>query len=245
MSSPEDTSRQKQLDETVESEAQGTSRPVFSNQSGLHPRLREVVQRHMREPWRQPLHAPTERVFEQVAAILVSMGSDRPLVIDAGCGTGISTRRLSTLHPGAMVLGLDQSAARLSRVGADTEPHRDGDVLWARVELASFWRLALQAGWQVHHHYLLYPNPWPKSTHLAKRWHGHPVFPSLVALGGKLELRSNWDLYVREFSVALGELGQKVVGPQRLTPRPDETLTPFEAKYHASGHKLWRLTSIN
>jgi len=220
------------------------SRPVLSNQEDVHPRLREVVRRHAQTQWRQPLHPPTARTFAQITECMGTMGTDRPLVIDAGCGNGSSSRRLSERHPDALVLGLDQSAARLSRVGADIEPRRDGNVLWARVELASFWRLALNAGWQVRHHYLLYPNPWPKGTHLVRRWHGHPVFPVLIALGGALEVRSNWELYVREFSLACDVLGLAAPQPEPFAPAPGEELTPFEAKYHASGHELWRLRIV-
>ncbi len=223
---------------------QGASRPVTSNQAGVHPRLREMVQRHAGTPWRQPLHVPTRRCFEQLSALLDAAGRDRPLVIDAGCGTGASTRRLAERHPDAVVLGLDQSAARLARVAADAAPRQTGRVIWARVELASFWRLARAAGWRVDYHYLLYPNPWPKSAHLARRWHGHPVFPVLVQLGGVLELRSNWATYVREFSLALVEMGMQAPEVQQFLPDPARALTPFEAKYHASGHPLWRLQII-
>lgn len=217
------------------------SRLVVSNQKDVHPRLREVVLRHAQTQWRQPLHPPTVGTFAQLSDCIGNMLAHQPLVIDAGCGNGASSRRLSERHPDALVLGLDQSAARLSRVGADTEPCRDGNVLWARVELASFWRLALDAGWQVQHHYLLYPNPWPKSAHLARRWHGHPVFPTMLALGGVLEVRSNWEIYVREFGIACDELGLAAPQPQPFVPEPGDELTPFEAKYHASGHELWRL----
>lgn len=241
MTQASDTSKEQPRTVADSDRPLGSSRPVLSNQKGLHPRLQDVVRRHAQTRWRQPLHAPTVRVFSQIIETIQSLNTDQPLIIDAGCGNGSSTRRLSKRHPGALVLGLDQSAARLSRVGADREPRHDGDVLWARVELASFWRLALQAGLRVQHHYLLYPNPWPKSAHLARRWHGHPVFPTLIALGGVLEVRSNWAIYVREFSLACGVLGLAEPQPQSFTPAPGAALTPFEAKYHASGHELWRL----
>lgn len=223
----------------------GHSRPVVSNQPGVHPRLIEVVKRHASTRWRQPLHPPTQRTFAQLLELMQTLGTDRPLVIDAGCGTGVSTQHLAARHPDALVLGLDQSAARLSRVGAHAAPRVKGNALWARVELASFWRMALDEGWQLQHHYLLYPNPWPKSAHLARRWHGHPVFPALLGLGGVLEVRSNWPTYVQEFSLALGALGRAPSEPAPFVPPPGAALTPFEAKYQASGHELWRLQTDN
>ena len=58
------------------------------------------------------------------------------------------------------------------------------NALLLRAELSDFFTLvAYQSDWVVHSHYLLYPNPYPKSKHLKRRWHGHPIFPVLLALG--------------------------------------------------------------
>lgn len=215
----------------------GDSRPVRTAQRRPHTRLDEVVTRHLRTGWRQPPHASTVEVFGRVSALL-RPGEVHSLVLDSGCGSGASTRLLSQRHPDAVVLGLDRSAHRLRNVGAADAPRRVGDVIWARAELATFWRLAVRAGWRCSAHYLLYPNPWPKPGHLRRRWHGHPVFPALLALGGALELRSNWRIYVEEFARTLHLAGHLQAGVEQFTP--DLPLTPFERKYHASGHALWR-----
>jgi tRNA G46 methylase TrmB len=85
---------------------------------------------------------------------------------------------------------------------------------------------------------LLYPNPWPKIGHLSRRWHGHPVFPAMLALGGVLECRSNWRIYIEEFCFAIDHLKQGVAVCQDYVP--EVALTPFERKYLNSGHALWR-----
>jgi len=89
-------------------------------------------------------------------------------------------------------------------------------------------------------HYILYPNPWPKSKHVQRRWHGAAVFPSIIALGGELEMRSNWRLYLDEFKLAL-----QVAGRQGEVAQfdPVATITPFERKYQASGQALFKLTA--
>lgn len=47
----------------------------------------------------------------------------------------------------------------------------------------------------------------PKIGHLSRRWHGHPVFPAMLELGGVLECRSNWKIYVlNEFCFAVERL---------------------------------------
>jgi tRNA G46 methylase TrmB len=94
------------------------------------------------------------------------------------------------------------------------------------------------AGIRLDRHYLLYPNPWPKIGHLSRRWHGHPVFPTLLDLGGVLECRSNWQIYVEEFCFAVQRLTRH---PAACEPYvPEEALTPFERKYSNSGHALFR-----
>ena len=75
-----------------------------------------------------------------------------------------------------------------------------------QANLIDFWRLSVQTEWRLQKHYLLYPNPWPKKKHLQRRWHGHPVFPSILELGGELELRTNWKIYADEFNQAVNLL---------------------------------------
>ncbi len=85
---------------------------------------------------------------------------------------------------------------------------------------------------------MLYPNPWPKIGQLGRRWHGHPVFPAVVALGGYFECRSNWRIYIEECAAALHQLtGIDVAAETYAAAAP---ITPFERKYLASGHRLWR-----
>ena len=75
-----------------------------------------------------------------------------------------------------------------------------GNVKLVRADLVDFWALVYRDKyWQIHSNYLLYPNPYPKSQHLKRRWHGHPVFPILLGLGGNLIVRSNWNIYCEEF----------------------------------------------
>ena len=74
------------------------------------------------------------------------------------------------------------------------------NVKLVRADLVDFWSLVYtDATWNIHSNYLLYPNPYPKSQHFKRRWHGHPVFPTLLGLGGNLILRSNWNIYCEEF----------------------------------------------
>jgi tRNA G46 methylase TrmB len=160
-----------------------------------------------------------------------------PLILDAGCGVGLSTFHLARQFPDHFVVGVDQSSDRLARNTAWPAALPD-NLIRVRADLVDYWRLLHAEGIVLARHYLLYPNPWPKIGHLARRWHGHAVFPTVVALGGELECRSNWRIYIEECAAALTQLSGARVACEPYAP--EAPITPFEQKYIASGHALWR-----
>ncbi|GGD59186.1 tRNA (guanine(46)-N(7))-methyltransferase TrmB [Lacimicrobium alkaliphilum] len=215
--------------------AAGNSRAVTSNQSGPHEKIPELVKRHLASPSQKPFSEHTLAAFAQASEWLD--GWKGPLVMDSCCGVGESTAEIARLNPDAKILGVDKSALR-------TEKHQRGyaadkqNYLVLRADLNDFWRLAHQAGWRLYKHYLLYPNPWPKSAHIKRRWHGSAAFADILMLGGELILRSNWPLYVEEFSLALKIAG--IEAPAHLY-HAESAITPFERKYWASGQQSWQL----
>ncbi|WP_444679196.1 tRNA (guanine(46)-N(7))-methyltransferase TrmB [Halomonas sp. E19] len=216
-----------------------TSRSITSNQDGPHQDLARRVERALAAPLRKPVAEHTRHAFARAQAWRerhMTGPAAPPLILDAGCGVGLSTRALAERFADHLVIGVDRSESRLSR----NHGALPGNALLVRADLVDFWRLALSAGWQPARHYLLYPNPYPKSAHLKQRWHGHPVFPVILALGGRLELRSNWRLYVEEFALAVAQVVGTLPSVERHSPG-DAFLTPFERKYALSGQELWRL----
>jgi tRNA (guanine-N7-)-methyltransferase len=214
------------------------SRPVDSRQHGMHPRLAAIVQRHLDHPFRKPVADHSRRAFDGLAAALAD--DPRPRVLDSGCGTGASTLQLARAHADAVVIGVDKSARRLQtgQRGIAQASAPDNAVL-LRCDLVDFWLLAAAAGWRFAAQYLLYPNPWPKPEHVQRRWGAHPVLPSLLACGGQVELRTNWKTYAEEWALALGVA--RIVATVAACDDVYAPLTPFEAKYRASGHALWRV----
>lgn len=203
---------------------------VESNQHEPHPRLRDVVQRHLRHPFLKPIAAHNRAAFDAVAERVAAHAG--PLLLDSFCGTGESTAALAAAHPAALVIGIDKSAHRLGKHQAGA-----GNYLLVRADTDDFWRLALDAGWRPQRHSLFYPNPWPKKEHLQRRVHGSPLFPALLALGGEVELRSNWPVYVEEFAQALALAGWRAEVEELIVETP---LTAFERKYRQAGQALWR-----
>jgi tRNA G46 methylase TrmB len=220
----------------------GNSPTIQSAQDAPHRRLAETVERHLQHTWRQPIAEHSRRAFDKLCAWRSARAS-MPLVLDSGCGNGASTLVLAAVHSDCAVVGIDQSRARLwYHLGpVDDLAPVAGHAVVLRAPLQDVWRLLHAQGTHLHRHLLWYPNPWPKPEHLGRRWHAHPVFPTLLALGGELELRSNWRVYVDEFALALSAHGWPSAVAQ--VPESGEPATPFERKYRDSGHALWRLTA--
>ncbi|MCK6412434.1 MAG: SAM-dependent methyltransferase [Azonexus sp.] len=218
--------------------AEGNSRFIASAQDGPHRDLPGLLERHLAHPFRKPVLDYNRAALATALAAWRDWNPAAPLILDAGCGVGWSTLAIAAQYPDHFVLGVDQSLDRLQRAKPLPLP---ANALLLRADLVDFWRLLAGEGIRLARHYNLYPNPWPKIGHLARRWHGHAVFPVWRELGGVVECRSNWSIYIAEMALALSRLsGQPVAAEAYALPPGGQPMTPFEKKYLASGHGLWR-----
>ncbi len=230
-----------------ESRVMGDSKAIISNQEGIHEKLDDVVIKHLNHAFQKPYQKHTEQAFSRMDALVqafLTANTDGEIILDACCGVGQSTRLLAQQNPQALVIGVDKSDHRITRnvEGFELEDGFSADNFHlVRADLNDFYRLVKAAGWPVSKHYILYPNPWPKSKHLQRRWHGSAVFPQMTSIGKQLILRSNWRIYLEEFKQA----AKLVALHGKITALPvvdaSLTMTPFEAKYQASGQVCWQL----
>ena len=230
-----------------------TARSVTSNQIDIYKNLEAVVRKYATTTFLRPVADHTREAFEQVSEFMRSFyGSQATgrltgrldLVLDSGCGTGESTIHLARKFPNVPVIGIDKSAVRLSKAGKECP----ANAFWVRAELLDFWRLALervQAGeWNILHNALYYPNPWPKECEATRRFHLHPIFPVLMRLSPVTELRTNWEIYAREYKEAARIAGDCLslnVGVECSTFSPENPETAFERKYQTAGQELYRV----
>jgi len=224
----------------TETEITGDSKAIVTNQPGIHEKLVEIVNKHVMHPSQKPIQAHTQQAFDEINAIVQAFSGE--IILDSCCGVGQSTRLLAKQNPAALVIGVDKSAHRINR-NVDEVEHDDGkgkvdNYHLVRADLNDFYRLVVAANWPVAKHYILYPNPWPKAKHVQRRWHGSAVFPQIIAVGEEIILRSNWLLYLEEFQLAAEVLSFK---GDISTVNVTQPLTPFEAKFHASGQQCWQL----
>ncbi len=236
------------------SKLEGDSKTIVTNQMGMHDKLAAVVRKHLSHEFQKPFQQHTEQAFNDIntrvkkflAKNKLAQNKEGEIILDACCGVGQSTRLLAQQNPHALVIGVDKSAHRLARNVTELSHTNDltrvDNFQLVRADLNDFYRLVNAANWPVIKHYILYPNPWPKSKHLQRRWHGSAVFPQMISIGQQMILRSNWRLYLEEFQAALSMAGRE----SELTEVKvsEQALTPFEAKYQSSGQRCWQLLTL-
>ena len=173
----------------------GNSRFISSAQSGLHDDLAALVAATWITPSASRYSITTARPSRRLwlratPGTPARRSSSMPAAAWAGarCAWPNATPIISSLASinratasgGANLGTAGQRPFRARRSGRFLAPAARADICLAR-------------------HYVLYPNPWPKIGHLARRWHGHAVFPDLLALGGVFECRSNWRIYIEKW----------------------------------------------
>jgi tRNA (guanine-N7-)-methyltransferase len=217
------------------------SRQPTSAQTAIHDHLGALLDRHLAAPFRKPYSAYNRAAFDASIERRQKVAPGAPLILDSCCGVGESSVALALAFPDHYVIAVDQSESRLARNARPGSPPLPPNLDLVRADLVDYWRLMLDADIRLARHYLLYPNPWPKIGHLSRRWHGHPVFPALLELGGVIECRSNWRIYIEEFCFAVNRLTAHTAQCEPYSPQ--SPLTPFERKYLNSGHPLYRATA--
>lgn len=238
-------------------EKQNGARSVTTNQEGPYKELERVVRKHAATLFLRPVADHTREAFatakEFVDRFYGNASANKPfdVILDSGCGTGESTVHIAKRFPDTPVIGVDKSAVRLTRACAGNAPATDGgtpaNAFWVRAELLDFWKLALDevdAGrWRIPYHALYYPNPWPKQSEATRRFHLHPIFPTLLKLGERIELRTNWEIYAREFAEAAKLIPNQVRDDHVVCEAfsPEECETAFERKYKEARQQLWRV----
>lgn len=204
---------------------QRTDYRIISNQTGVHENCLSIAKKHHDTMFLAPIPEHQLTLFNQ----LVTQLTDESIILDSGCGTGMSTGVLAKQFPDKTIVGIDKSSYRLSK-----HPHFKGPVsqisanAWlVHAELNHVWRLLLESNITVEQHFILYPNPWPKD--IQKRFHGHPIARTLFSLSARTTVRSNWEIYVDEFGLVANDAYALTCQKRIVNDRDPMTL--FEKKY--------------
>ncbi len=242
------------------------AKEVWSNQEGPFKDLEKLVRKYACTPYLRPIADHTRLAFADAELFIADFYATRPaqsaplpVILDSGCGTGESTFHLAQQFPDYPVIGIDKSAVRLDKAkrnNGDLPQPMPQNAFLIRAELIDFWRLTqekIKAGqWAIPYHAIYYPNPWPKQSEAGRRFHLHPIFPTLMGLAQTTELRTNWEIYAQEFAQAVRILQKTPVRDCFPSSRvamtinceafePEQPITAFERKYKEACQQLWRV----
>lgn len=206
---------------------------IITNQQGPYQHLEKVVNKHLQSPFQKPITEKSIKGFTHLSEKITTL--NQPLILDSCCGTGMSTQKLAVLYPQHFVIGIDKS---LHRLGKRHEKVGE-NFLYVHGDVIDYWRLMEKEKWPIEKHFIFYPNPYPKAEHFKRRFHGHAIFPTLLALSPYLEIRSNWKLYLEEFQQACQLSGRSNADLNIFYP--NDAMTLFEKKYCDAGQMLYCL----
>ena len=214
------------------------SKEVTSDQNGPHQDLIKIISKYRIDNFKRP---PASFSVKLLKKILPVLEENQKIILDSCCGTGESTYNLAKLYPDHFILGIDKSQDRVERNNLFKRDAVINNFIIVRGELLDLWPLlyneSLHSNWKITKQCIYYPNPWPKAKAIKRRWHASAVMPFICAIGGEIEVRSNWQIYLQEFQQAVEHFtGELLIINKMQNVHP---ITAFEKKYHLSGQDLY------
>ena len=183
-----------------------------------------------------PAVLPVEKAQRRDVLAEAGFATQKPLVLDLGCGNGVFLSDLAAAQPGWNVLGIEKKEYRVRQA-----QRRAGDLSNARVLQGEV--LDLLAGFpegSMARVYLLFSDPWPKRRHAVRRL-VQPEFAILLASrlepAGKFFFASDSAEYAAWAKDVFREGGWKVSAWELP---PDWPPTEFEQRFVSAGVQIRR-----
>ncbi len=161
-------------------------------------------------------------------------GDGRPVWLEIGFGGGEHLADLAAAHPGVGVIGAEPFVNGVAMALARIEAAGVGNVRIHAGDARDLLELLPEAA--LARVYLLYPDPWPKTRHRARRFMNADNLAALARVtppGAELRLATDIEDYVRHALRAVAAAPGFVVkgGPQDWrAPWPGWRRTRYEAK---------------
>jgi len=213
---------------------------VTTNQLGINKNLCDIAKRNIEFEFKKPYSDFSIETFKNIID-WIELKNINNIILDIGCGVGESTINLANKYQDCLVIGIDKSLDRIKR-NNDFKKNIPENMLLVRGNVIDLWPMFLERKKTLNivKQYILYPNPYPKEKHVKLRWHGHPIFQSILNIKSPIEVRSNWRLYLEEFEFMVNEYGQQFILKLELFT-PEKSITPFERKFLESSQDLFVL----
>lgn len=173
-----------------------------------------------------------------------AFGRRAPLVLDIGCGHGAAAIGYAVAHPEHDILAVDVHSPGVARMLAAADV-RGLPNLWAHIGDAVALLEQRIAARSLHAVHLFFPDPWPKTRHLKRRFireHTLDLVADRLAPDGHLLVATDHASYA-EHAVAELEAHRafRLVERERPAWRPRDG---FEAKGIAAGRTVTDLCAV-
>jgi tRNA (guanine-N7-)-methyltransferase len=174
----------------------------------------------------------------------VAFGRRAPVVLDLGCGHGAAAIGYAVAHPDHDVLAVDVHPPGVARMLAAADA-RSVPNLWAHIGDAVALLETRIASASLHAVHLFFPDPWPKTRHLKRRFireHTLDLIADRLEPGGALLVATDHPSYAEH---ALTELAAHRSFEVEQTDRPSwRPRDGFEAKGLAAGRSVTDLRAV-
>ena len=172
-----------------------------------------------------------------------AFGGPRPLLVDVGVGDGAATRAWAEGLPDASVLALELHRPGLAKLVAALDADGPPNVRVAEADALEV--LAAMADGSLAGIRALFPDPWPKRRHVARRLVDRAFavrVADLLVPGGTLELATDWADYADHMRSMVSAEPRLVA--DHPTSRPARPETTYERRGLRAGRTVtdlrWR-----
>ena len=166
-----------------------------------------------------------------------AFGRTGPILVDIGVGSGEATRAWAADHPTMLVVALELHRPGLARLLTDLDQAGPDNVRVAEVDALEVLG-RLEPG-SVRAIRVLFPDPWPKRRHVARRMVDR-AFASAAAdalePGGQLLLATDWLDYAEHMRTMVAT--EPRLEPVAVEGRPDRPVTAYEQRGLRAGRSI-------
>lgn len=175
--------------------------------------------------------------------IIIPLGLDKKVILDAGCGVGEWSIQEAKKNPHDIYIGIEKTKERSSQLIQSKIDENLDNYFAIRADVILFLQTMVPEN-SIDEIYFFHPNPWPKLRQANKRYFvssSFSVFKKVLKKDGQIYLASNTSEYVEEayfflknyWGFKLQEISQY---KNILEPR-----TPFERKYIDRKQNIYQL----
>lgn len=166
--------------------------------------------------------------------------NDAPLEVDLGCGDGLFLTAAASANCARNFLGIERLVGRVRSACQKIAASGVTNARVLRCEISYAVRHLLPAG-SVAVFHLMFPDPWPKRRHAARRIVTDSFLTSLhdaLAPDGTIRIASDQAEYIKEIERVAGQSTHFVAIAGRAE---SDAVSTFEKRFRSDGVEIHRL----